>query len=551
MSSSLPTSEGASADGAAARRRESPLQLPLLPCIERRRSEAPNRLAFTTPDVGVTRTELGAQVEAAARRLIAGGVRWGDRVVVAEEAPARFLPVFLGILRAGAVAVPILPRAGAERLLDVAGLCDASYLVVGETARAHGDALDRAVGSRGRMLLSVGEVLAGPRVPASGLPHEPGGDDLALLQLTSGSTGHPKAVTIRHRELAANLAQMVEGLELSASDIFVSWLPLHHDMGLMLMALLPLALGAELHLSPPGMARMRSWMADVAHRGGTFTAAPDFAYRLSIRLQRSAADLDLASLRVALNAAEPVRASTVESFSGVFRLGPVMTPAYGLAEATVGVTCWPPGRPIKVDERGGVSVGRGFPGVELAILGPTGLLPAGEEGEILVRGPAVTDGYWGDPEASAELRWNGWLRTGDLGLLDPEGDLFVVGRIKEVILQGGQTLAPREVEEAVERVPGVRRAAAVGIDRGGLQGEQAYVFVEPERGLGSDGPSALATRVGRAFERRLGHRAGRIYVVAPGTIPRTANGKLRYGELRDNYLGGGLRRQDAILFPDF
>jgi len=356
-------------------------------------------------------------------------------------------------------------------------------------------------------------------------------------------------VRIRHRDLAINVAQMVEGFEVTARDTFLSWLPLHHDMGLILMSVVPLSSGCALHLLPPGMASIRGWMVEAARRGATFTAAPDFAYRLCLRLSRERDGLDLSRLRVALDAAEPVRASTIEAFERAFGLGPVVTPAYGLAEATVGVTTWTPGVPIRVDERGAVALGKGFPGVRLRIEGDGAVpLPEGGVGEVLVASPALADGYWGEGPADPGR----WLRTGDLGHLDEDGNLYVVARAKETIILGGLTLAPREIEETVDRLPFVRRSAAVGIDRGRLEGEQAFVFVELARGTRGDvgGKLAeLAAAVVGAVHERLGLRPGRVLLVEPGTLPLTANGKLRYGELRRLYLDGELARGGALLFP--
>ena len=201
--------------------------------------------------------------------------------------------------------------------------------------------------------------------------------------------------------------------------------------------------------------------------------------------------------------------------------------------------------PIRVDERGAVAVGKGFPGVRLRIAGEGGVpLPASEIGEIEVASPALTDGYWGEPPAGTER----WLQTGDLGHLDADGNLYVVGRAKETIILGGLTLAPREIEETVDRLPFVRRSAAVGIDRGRLEGEQAFVFVELVRGARGEPAEQVAAVVG-AFHERLGLRPGRVYLVAPGSLPLTANGKLRYGELRRLYLDGEMRRDGALLFP--
>jgi acyl-CoA synthetase (AMP-forming)/AMP-acid ligase II len=522
----------------------------LLDVLARRGRDGGDRTACRWRGRPVAWSTLLGGIEAVAGQLRHRGVERGDRVLLAVVEGDAFLPAFWGTLRAGAVAVPMLPRSGAGRLLETAAWLGAAGIVADREPAARWEAL--AAGCRGGAPSSPWLLASdGTTAPPSGiaLPPPSGGDDLAFLQLTSGTTGAQKAVRIRHRDLAINVGQMIEGFAVTAEDVFLSWLPLYHDMGLILMSVVPLCLGCELHLLPPGMPAIRGWMEEAARRRATFTAAPDFAYRLCLRLSREREGLELSRLRVALDAAEPVRASTVAAFESAFGLGPVVTPAYGLAEATVGVTTWPPGTPIRVDERGFAALGKGFPGVRLRIDGAVGPLPQGEVGEVMVRSPALADGYWGEvppPRAGEDERW---LATGDLGYLDADGNLYLVGRSKEVISMGGLTLAPREIEETVDRLPFVRRSAAVGVDRQRLEGEQAYVFVEVSRG-GRGALEEQAAAVVRAFHERLGLRPGRVCLLAAGTIPVTANGKVRYGELRRLYLEGELARSGALLFPE-
>jgi len=334
---------------------------------------------------------------------------------------------------------------------------------------------------------------------------------------------------------------------------------------------------------------------------GTFSAAPDFGYRAALRLAanvrpalpsapvetglpRDRTPPDLSSLRVALNAAEPVRASTIEAFETAFGLESVMIAGYGLAEATVGVSAWQAGRAPLVDKKGSVSVGQPFPKVDIAILGDDGLVEPGELGEILVRSPANTRGYWsggsgdrillgaeiqdseevghGSPSPSAmplaarsdtaDLFWkDGFLRTGDLGYLDAAGNLFVAGRLKQIIIQAGRNIAPREVEEIVDTLPYVRRSAAVGIDRGDDAGEQLYVLAEMREGSKpEDAPFRdRVVAIVDAIHRDLGLRPGRVYLTAPRTIPYTANGKVRYGELKASYRSGRLKDEGKLWYP--
>jgi len=512
--------------------------------------QSPDRVVFTFLDADTTFAELWTSIEAFAGGLLEHGVSRGDRVVMAQPNGPGFFTAFYGAQRAGAIAVPVAPESGVERVADLAALCDAAAVAVADdldhrTVRTLADLLGDA-----RPLFTVAEGMAARPAP----PVEIRAEDIALLQYTSGSTGDPKGVQLTHAGLIKNMGQMIVGMEITPEDIFVSWLPAHHDMGLILMTMVPMALAARMILMPTSVRSIRRWLETIAVHRATFTAAPDFAYRLSLRFISDPAALDLSSLRVALNAAEPVRAGTVKTFEETFGLKNVMCPAYGLAEATVGVSMWGPGKAILADEKGCVSIGSPFPEVEVRILTEDGDAAPGEIGEIVVRSPANTSGYWNNPDATADLLTSdGSIRTGDLGYLDDDGNLFMVSRLKNIIIQAGRNIAPREVEESVEVFDFIRRAAAVGIDRGGSEGEQMYVFVEltPEQAKDTDSFQDLVVDVVTAVRDRLGMRPARVYLLEPRSIPMTANGKLRYPALREAYMDGSLRSDGKILFPSY
>ena len=469
----------------------------------------------------------------------------GDRVVLALPNGGEFFTAFYGVQRAGGVAVPIFPGSGAERVSTLAELCGARIVVASAAMRERLASLPSAAGLA---ILEVTDSDPPPGESPGELPTvEP--EDLAYLQYTSGSTENPKGVMITHAMALANVEQLIAGMGITEREVFVSWLPVHHDMGLVLKTMVPFYLGAKLVLLPASLTHVRRWLEAIERHRATFTAAPDFAYRLCLRRIRNPGDFDLSSLRVALNAAEPVRRRTVEEFHAAFGLAGVMVPGYGLAEATVGVSMWPPGTSIKVDDRGFVSVGRGFPGIEVAIVRHGESAAAGEVGEIALDGPANTRGYYRNPAATARLFWRGYLRTGDLGYLDRDGDLFLVGREKNIIIHGGRNVAPGEIEELVDPLDSVRRSAAVGVDRGRTEGEQVYVFAEIRQPCGD--LQAMAVAIVRQIHGGLGFRPGRVYLVKPRTIPLTDNGKLRHRALKRRYLDGELRKRGWILFPDF
>jgi acyl-CoA synthetase (AMP-forming)/AMP-acid ligase II len=515
--------------------------------LERARA-APGEVLLTVGGAAVTGARLAGAVEGFAGALEAEGLARGERVLVALPNGLDFLVAFLGIQLAGGAPVPLAAGSGPGRLAAFGGRCGATRVVV---AAAEVEPLRAALahGGDGAVLapFSVASRVAGARER-----REPSPAELAFLQYTSGSTGEPKGVAVRHGQLLLNIAQMVSGFAIGSGDVFVTWLPMHHDMGLVLMTLTPLVVGATLHVEESGLGAIRGWTAALARHRATFTAAPDFGYRLALRLRRPGSAVpDLSSLRVALDAAEPVRAATVEEFTATYRLRPgVVLPGYGLAEATVGVTAPVPGTALRADARGAVALGRGFPGVRLRVAGERGeALAAGEVGEVWVASPARAAGYFADPEASAEtFRDDGWLRTGDLGYLDASGALFVVGRRKDLLSWGGSTVAPREIEELVDQLPFTRRSAAVGVELDGrTEGELPFLFVEVSaRGVAHE---ELARQVVTRVRHHLGIGPARVCLVRPGTLPLTANGKLRRRELAERYRSGALAAEGRLLFP--
>jgi acyl-CoA synthetase (AMP-forming)/AMP-acid ligase II len=257
---------------------------------------------------------------------------------------------------------------------------------------------------------------------------------------------------------------------------------------------------------------------------------------------------------VALNASEPVRFSTISDFENKFNLKNVMLPAYGLAEATVGVCGWCPGQKVKVDRRGFVSVGAPFPGVKMRVAGENKPAKPGEAGEILVWSKANTAGYFGNAvETGALFAEEGYIRTGDTGYCDDEGHYYIVGRKKNIIIQGGYNISAREIEELTDRFPFVRRSAAVGIDRGKAEGEQVYVFIEVKSDrsqLESEKKRMdMVIDVVQRFKATFGFRPGRVFLLRPRAIPMTFNGKIKYPLLKQQYLDGSLQKKGLIIFP--
>ncbi|RMF02913.1 MAG: hypothetical protein D6768_07140 [Chloroflexi bacterium] len=522
----------------------------LLRIVQARAETSPGGEAFTFVDQPCTWRELWQGITQFAADVHRLGLAPGDRAVLALPNSAEFFFAFYGVQRAGGIAVPVFPGMGAEHISALAVLCGAGWVVVpADTPAAQRAQLESVLD--GARVVAVSPA-AEPASLAGLPPVDPAA--VAFIQYTSGSTGNPKGVQITHANLVTNVRQMIAGMKITANDVFVSWLPVFHDMGLILMTMAPFAVGARLILLPTSLRNIHHWFSAIQRHGGTFTAAPDFAYRYAVRAISNPADFNLSTLRVALNAAEPVRHQTITDFETTFGLSSVMSAAYGLAEATVGVSMWPPNTPPRVDSRGNVSVGVPFPQIEIEILQDGQPAARGAVGEIAVKSPANVSGYFNNPAATAGLFWrDGFILTGDLGYLDADGYLFIVGRKKNTIIHAGQTVYARELEEAADAVALVRRCAAIGVDRGGLEGEQALVFAEI---YGDPPPSEpvlqeVLVEIVSNIHRRLGFRPGRVYLTKAGAIPMTHNGKLQHARLKERYTSGELFKRGQIIYPDF
>lgn len=524
----------------------------LIDVLKEHAAKTPDRLAFTFAGQTHTYAQLWQGVQSLAAGFGELSLQGGGTVVMALPNSVEFFHAFYGTQLAGGVAVPVFPGSGVERILNISDLCSAKHILVPSTLPASrlSKLKQRARGAAREILTPEGvkDDPAGKSFPT------PDPDGLAYLQYTSGSTGHPKGVMLTHRNIMENVWQMVAGMEITAEEIFVSWLPVYHDMGLILKTMVPFTIGAVTHLLPTDLKDIDRWFGTIEATRATFTAAPDFAYRLALRHLQKDKHYDLASLRVALNAAEPVRQQTMQDFHERFNLQDVMVAGYGLAEATVGVSMWKPGTANRVDEQGFVSVGRPFPGVQISILREGKIAAANQVGEILVDSPAKTRGYYEQPGDSDNLFWaDGSIRTGDMGYLDKEGYLFIVGRLKNTIKIAGRTVYAQEVEEVVDRVDGVRYSAAVGIDRSRLEGEQVYVFAEirdSEHASTSDLEDTLISII-ESFYEHMGFRPGRVYLLKPKTIPLTHNGKIQHLKLKESYLNGSLAAKHGLLYPEY
>ena len=502
-----------------------------------RARDTPDATAFAVGDECVSYGALLEQARALAGAVSACGLPPGGRVAILLPTSLDFIRVLFAVQGLGGVPVAVNPGLPAEAIDRRLAQVRADLAVVSHETRA---LLGSRPGGAVCRLISIAD-LARHSGPGATPFVRPSPEAVAFLQFTSGTSGEPRAAVTLHRQLTAWIALAGERLDVRPSDRLASWVPLHYGMGLVRFVFGALMFGCPAHLVPASIANLDVWLRTLSRVRATITGCPDTGYRLAARLVRPEG-LDLGALRVATNGGETVRVSTIEQFQQRFHVRGAIRPVYGLAEATLGVADTAPGEHLRVDAGGTVSSGRPYRGVEVRIAAPDGSdVPLGADGEIVVRGETVFAGYFDDPVATSEVLRGGWLHTGDVGSLDGDGYLFVRGRARVLIKRGGALIAPREVEDAVDRVAGVQASAAVGIPRASAAGtEELVVVAEVEPDTTPDSARHLTERIVREVVRAIGAAPQVIHLVAPGSIPRTATGKTRYPELRRLVEGGEL-----------
>jgi acyl-CoA synthetase (AMP-forming)/AMP-acid ligase II len=526
--------------------------------MARRAALTPDAQYFQVYGDTVTYERMWAQSARYAGGLAQAGVKPGDRVALIYPTCAEFFYTFFGAMRLGAVPVPLYPTLGVDA---TANIFNDSGTVAVATIGWFRPGVEESVAKAPcvRAILEPADLEAVPPL-ARVAPAEP--DGLAFLQYTSGSTAAPRGVMLTHDNVVQTIRFMGEAAGLDGSERVVSWLPLYHDMGLIGCAFTPPLTATPLWLLPPDLRNPRQWLELITEIRATFTVSPDFGYRNCVRNVRDTSGIDLSSLRAALSGAEPVRTSTIKAFERHFGLKNVVAPCYGLAEATLAVTIWPLGQPLKVDPSGRF-VGVGWPcrGVSLEIRPPREDAEAGRNGadenlplapmdigEICVKSPGVMRGYYDNPEATARvLSPDGWLRTGDLGFLDHEGCLFVTGRLKDLMILGGENVVPHDIEEVVDHVAGVRYSAAVGLDSERTGTQRLHVIAEVrDENAQPDAYRRLVTDIVRHVHEARGHRPARVHLVRGGTIPKTSSGKIQRARLGQMLHEGELR--DRLVY---
>ncbi|HJQ48333.1 MAG TPA: fatty acyl-AMP ligase [Amycolatopsis sp.] len=540
-----------------------------------RAADAPDKRAYVfLNELGAETAELTyAALDARARTVaahLAEHCAPGDRALLVFPQCLDFIVAYFGCLYAQVIAVPVNPPRR-NRVQDatravIADCEPAAVLTVGSTAELK-STVDELCGPL--PWLAVDELAAADFRPLTASP-----EDLAFLQYTSGSTAAPKGVMVSHGNLVANQEMIRHGFGHDEQSTVVGWAPFFHDQGLIGNVLQPLYVGATSILMSPAafIRRPMLWLSAISRYRAHTSGGPNFAFDACVTRahKEGTAGLDLGSWRVAFNGAEPIRPETLRRFSETF--GPVgfredaCYPCYGLAEATLIVTGsrkgrGPVTRTVDVDElghkrfavaeEGRALAGSGtvLPGEDVRIVDPGTRLPcgAGEVGEIWVAGEHVARGYWKRPDATAETfqacfageTGPAYLRTGDLGVL-ADGELYVVGRIKDLIIIRGRNYYPHDIEQTVESAhPALRRGASAAFTVPADGGEKLVVVAEINRDYRNEAdPADVAGAARAAVVAEHEQALGGLVLTMPGRLAKTSSGKIMRGWARDRYLAG-------------
>ncbi len=530
----------------------------------------------------ITYAALAEGARTLAAGLQARGLLPGQTVAIMLPTSRDYLFSFFGILLAGGIPVPIYPPLRPSQIEDHlrrhAGiLANARAVLLITVAEAQRVArLLKAQVDTLHAVITPRELASSPDA-FSGPPLQP--QDVAFLQYTSGSTGAPKGVVLTHANLLANIRAMGETVQADSTDVFVSWLPLYHDMGLIGAWLGSLYYGMPLVLMSPlaFLTRPPRWLWTIHKHRGTLTAAPNFAYELCLnKVEESQIDgLDLNSLRLAFNGAEPVSPNTVRRFTERFAShgfrSRAMAPVYGLAEAAVGLAFPPPGRGPLIDRiqrepfvSSGTAVpaeatdphalefvacGQPLPGYQIRIVDTAGReLPERQEGRLEFQGPSATSGYLRNAEATRRLFDGAWLDSGDLAYV-AEGDVYLTSRVKDLIIRGGRNLYPYEVEEAVGDIPGIRKGCvAVFGSLDPAAGTERVIVVAETREVESATLEALQAQVAEVATDLLGMPPEDAVLAPPHTVLKTSSGKIRRAAVRELYEQGRIGQRPRAVW---
>jgi len=533
----------------------------------------------------ITYLELWKEAKLAASGLQHFGLAPGESVLIMLPTGREYFFTFFGVLLAGGIPVPVYPPGRLKQIEEhllrhsaIANNCLARIMVTVDEAKRfakfmHTQAVNlRHIVTMPDLLEAGAGALPDFRKPV--LTKE----NIAFLQYTSGSTGMPKGVVLTHANLLANIRTMAKVLNVTSDDVFVSWLPLYHDMGLIGAWLGSLHFACQLIIMSPlaFLAKPQRWLWAIHKYRGTLSAAPNFAYELCLRRidAKEVEGLDLSSWRIACNGAEAVNPTTIrqfiEQFSPYGFKAEAMLPVYGLAESSVGLAFPKPGSGIKIDritrdpfmdsgtavpviapEPGGlefVSCGEPLPGHQIRIVDATDReLPERMEGRLQFTGPSTTTGYFKNPEKTKELFHGEWLDSGDKAYI-AEGNVYITGRSKDIIIRAGRNIYPVEIEEAIGKVEGIREGnVAVFGSKSSESGTERLIVLAETRKREPQALEQLRTAINTIVNDLVGGPPDEVVLAPPNTVLKTSSGKIRRNASREIYERGQIGKpQQAV-----
>ncbi len=527
-----------------------------------------------------------ADLQTGALKLAAGlqhhNLEPGDTVAIMLPTGPGYFFSFFAVLLAGGIPVPLYPPARPtqieEHLRRHRGILQnagAKIMITMPEVKSIARLLKAQVETL--ELVDTVEAFSGQTEKFTPIPIHAG--DIAFIQYTSGSTGDPKGVVLTHANLLANIRAMGQATDVTAADVFVSWLPLYHDMGLIGAWLGSLYYGCRLVIMQPlsFLARPERWLWAIHNYKGTMSASPNFGYEFCCRRLSDEVlqGLDLSSWRLAFNGAEPVSPQTINSFAERFvpyGFRPeAASPVYGLAESSVGLAFPPLGRGPVIDhvKRAHlVESGRAVPAAEddetalqfvacgrplishqIRIVDEDGReLPDRQQGELQFKGPSVTSGYFRNPEKSRTLFRGDWLDSGDLAYI-AEGDVFITSRIKDIIIRGGRNIYPHELEEAVGNIEGIRKGCvAVFASQDRESGTERLIVLAESRKKDAETKEKLQQGITNTAVDLLDMPPDEVVIAPPGTVLKTSSGKVRRAASRELYEKGDVGKAKRALW---
>ncbi|MEA2115878.1 MAG: AMP-binding protein, partial [Thermodesulfobacteriota bacterium] len=527
-----------------------------------------------------------ADLKQGALKLAAGlqhhNLEPGNTVAIMLPTGLDYFFSFFAILLAGGIPVPLYPPARPtqieEHLRRHRGIlrnAGAKIMITMPEVKPVGRLLKAQVETL--ELVDTVDAFSGQSNEFTPIPINAG--DIAFIQYTSGSTGDPKGVVLTHANLLANIRAMGRTTDVTAADVFVSWLPLYHDMGLIGAWLGSLYFGCRLVIMQPlsFLARPERWLWAIHNYHGTMSASPNFGYEFCYRRldDNKLKGLDLRSWRLAFNGAEPVSPETIRNFEKRFTAygfrPEASSPVYGLAESSVGLAFPPLGRGPVIDrvKRGPliesgravpatedditplqfVACGRPLPGHQIRIVDESGReLPDRYQGELQFKGPSVTSGYFRNPEKTRTLFKGEWLDSGDLAYI-ADGDVFITSRIKDIIIRGGRNIYPHELEEAVGNIEGIRKGCiAVFASQDRDSGTERLIVLAESRKKDPETKETLQGQIINMAVDLVGMPPDEVIIAPPGTVLKTSSGKIRRAASRELFEKGGIGKAKRALW---